>query len=182
MREKQKKQRLLWAKKLKEKILEHPLIIILGISYLVISQVYFLGSVGREAISYFNKPPTLSEEEQEETNINTLSAGINIVKFKDVLGNPLFIAEGRKSDFIEYTFKSKFSFIQAITDKNGTVDLYTVTICSDSFKPKIQYNPIRTEVIIGKSTFKDVAGNNTPITHYFISGATANSYLIEQIY
>lgn len=113
---------------------------------------------------------------KEERVISSLAAGINIQNFNQLLGIPLF--SNVNNELSEYIYKRHGYWVQAVVDKNQTVIFYTVTVCDDTFKPKLPYNPVGEPVILGKTNLSEVTVEETK-KYYFIRGATRPSHIIE---
>jgi hypothetical protein len=118
---------------------------------------------------------------REERIINSLYPSVDINVFEDLLGKHLFIRVS-ENGYVEYVFSRKGYWVQAITDKEGVVLLYAITVCDKTFTPTITNLPFDNPIQIGVTTYKQASGSYRYEPHYFISGATANSYLIEQLY
>ena len=58
--------------------------------------------------------------------------------------------------------------------------MMSVLVCSTDFNPAIKNTPLYKSITLGKDTMKEVAQDGY-VPHYFISGATAPSYLIDEI-
>jgi len=93
-------------------------------------------------------------------NISQLSADVHIGYFTEILGNPVFVnnyderihidQESIKTNLTEYIFVNKYYFVQALTDSQGKVVVYTVTTRKADFNPKFK------EIELGKTKFKDL--------------------------
>lgn len=121
--------------------------------------------------------PDKSAVDEEEV-INSLTAGLNVAVFEERLGTPLFLTES-DNNYIEYVFRRNGYWIQAIADQKNTVHLYSVTVCDENFRPTITLAPL-SPITLGATTYAEVSDN--PVFHYFISGATADSFLLEEQY
>jgi len=125
--------------------------------------------------TYYN---SIGWKESEEMLINKLSPNQSIDFFNSVLGTPELVDSGEK--FIDNIYRRKGYWLQAVHDRDGKVLLMSITVCSPNFYPKINNTPLYEPIVIGKDTMYSIASENfTP--HYFISGATAPTYLIDEI-
>jgi hypothetical protein len=168
-----------WAEHLKTLIDTYPLVILVTIVVAFIGHTTTIIQAIGKSKTFYNSH--LGWKRMEEKVINSLAPAMHIAKFHEVLGAPLFC---RKSDsgYAEYVYKRRGYWVQAITDTEGSVVLYAVTSCSERFRPRIKNNPVGVPVRLRTTTFKAAAGEYEPDLHYSISGATANSYLIEKLY
>lgn len=112
-------------------------------------------------------------KKHEEKILNQLSPNMQLQYAEQILGEPIFRDGGEK--YKEYVFKRRAHWVQLVTDDNNKIQLYSIAICDPSFQPKIKL-PGEKTVQMNKDTLA-TSGNKQ--THYFISGATSNSYLIE---
>lgn len=108
----------------------------------------------------------------EQKLLDQVGPGVQIGYFKHVFGEPIF-RDGDKK-YKEYVFRRRFGYIQAISDQQDKTLLYSVVVCNDNFKPKIH-------LATGDITMQrdSLLTKGSGETYYFISGATANSYLME---
>lgn len=167
-----------WAVRFRNAFERHPIIVVISIIVIAISQFTTIIKGVNSFSKYYSS--TYGWRSEEQATINQLSAAISISKFQEMLGAPLFL---RKSGvYEEYVFKRQGYWVQAITDNQGAVALYAVTSCDDTFKPLIRNNPAGKSIQLRETTFKEVYDGGEPELHYFVSGATANSYLIEEAY
>jgi hypothetical protein len=166
-----------WAEKLKRAIDRYPLVILIVIATSFISYAFTLGSGIFALKDFFDS--RIGWRKVEERRINRLFAGMSVDKFKEILDSPMFVTV--KENLTEYSFKERGYWVQAIVNEEGEVKFYSVTSCSDSFHPEIKYNPAGGRVKLGLSTFKSVTDYD-PILKYFISGATANTNIMEYLY
>ncbi len=109
----------------------------------------------------------------EQNILDQLGPSEQIGYIKSVLGEPIFRDGDEK--YQEYVFKRRFGYIQAVADKNEKVVLYSIVSCITDFKPSIHL-PEGKKV---RLNFDSLKSTNLGNTYYSISGATANSYLIE---
>jgi hypothetical protein len=168
-----------WAEQLKAVIDSHPLVVLSTTVVGIIAIITTLSQALRKTFQYVRLRSNWKPI--EEKTINSLTPGINIAKFQEVLGTHLF-RRTSENGYIEYTYKRRGYWIQAITDQEASVVLYTVTSYDQGFKPRLKNNPIGVPIRLGTTTFKAAAGEHDPELHYFISGATANTYLMEKLY
>lgn len=136
----------------------------------------------------FNSGSFLHEEffykNIEENNINKLYAGTSIKKFIDILGTETFLRESDDGSQTEYVFRKKDYWIQAITDKIGTVLFYSATVCND-FKPVIHIKPTYStkNVRLGVTSFLSIEGEYGEGSFTYLPPmATNNSYAYLRYY
>lgn len=124
---------------------------------------------------YYN---TFGWKIKEQQIINKLSPSQPIQYFNSILGPAILVNGGEK--YTEAVFKRKGYWIQAVYGKNNRVELFSITNCSDRFFPEITTTPLYKTVTLGKDTMSEVSNDNIE-PHYFISGATAPSFIIDEV-
>jgi hypothetical protein len=164
--------------KFKDLFEKNPIIIVVGVIVFIISSITTIINGGTDLMYKANS--TIGWRGFEEKTINSLNASIRIEKFTETLGMPTFYREG-KNGYSEHVFQRREGryWIQAITDEDGTVVIYSVTSCDSSFKPQIHYGLLNKSIRLGESTFKEVEGDYGAPFHFFFSGTTGNSYLYQ---
>jgi len=157
---------------------KNPVIIVIGIIVFFISSITTIINDGTDLMYKANS--TIGWRGFEEKIINSLNASIRIEKFIETLGEHIFYREGEHG-YSEYVFERRDGryWIQAITDTQGTVVIYSVTSCDSSFKPQIKYSPTGRSITLGETTFKEAADGVEVSYDYVVSAATGNSSLIE---
>jgi hypothetical protein len=160
---------------------KNPVIIVIGIIVFFISSITTIINDGTDLMYKANS--TIGWRGFEEKVINSLNASIRIEKFIETLGEHVFYREGEHG-YSEYVFERRDGryWIQAITNKEGTVVIYSVTSCDSSFKPQIKYSPTGRSIRLAETTFKEAANGVEVSYDYYVSAATSNSYLIENDY
>ena len=88
--------------------------------------------------------------------VRSLAAGVQLTYFQERLGDPTFRTRGEASD--EHIFVHDAFYVQAITDRSGTVTLYSVTTRAEDFDPvlDIDYGWPTLKVTLGRDTFASV--------------------------
>ena len=102
----------------------------------LVSAVLLLSSVGIGVNDWRKK--TLDWRDQEYNKLRSLHAGYTREKFESVLGEPVFDRESRSGKFREQTFRRRGHWVQTISDRAGSVQVYAVTACGEEFKPNFQ--------------------------------------------
>jgi hypothetical protein len=127
--------------------------------------------------------PHPSWQSQEAGRVESLSAGYSLQVFESALGVPLLVR--RSSSFTEDTFRGRGYWVQAVSDRAGTVVLFAVTVCDETLHPTFSSQGGPT-VTLGHSTFAAVfrarPGAFGLRVDYQRSGATANSHFYEVAY
>lgn len=134
--------------------------------------------------------------------MDRISAGQSINFFRQELGSEMLQREVSEK-YSEYIFDYKNLFIQTLVDnKNNEVVYWAITNCNSPVTLKRQVfsmagfytgkkgllgNDINgytfgDKLILNKSKFSDIFKNTKGDFKYFISGATANSYIYESVY
>lgn len=142
----------------------------------VISAVIVIAS---PAITLFERlDRQLDWRDKEYVRLNSLAAGFSRAVFAERLGSPLFDRESDDGRFREQTFRRRGHWVQAVSDRQGTVLLYAVTACDPEFKPEFALPGDPSRVFrLNEATFNDVGG--MPIADYFI-GNTSNTRFMER--
>jgi len=88
--------------------------------------------------------------------VRRLGAGVQLTYFQECLGHPTFRTEGEAFD--EHIFVHDAFYVQAITDRSGTVTLYSVTTRAEDFDPvlDIRQGTPTLRVTLGRDTFAAV--------------------------
>src|SRR3989344_2921737 len=117
----------------------------------------------------------------EYSKINSVRPGMNIDYFNEVFGVANYKKISEKNQYLTiHTFKERDYWVQAVASNSGTVLLYTVTSCSEKFKPNINPNPIQSNITLQKSTLSQI-GTEPQSLNYFI-GNTANTYFYDEYF
>lgn len=113
----------------------------------------------------------LDWRDREYMRLQQLRAGFSREQFRAELGTPVFDRRGKSGRFREETYQRREHWVQTISNRGGTVELYAVTSCSSEFRPKFQIDD-RSVVELQQSSGASVEATGYD---YFPSGATANS-------
>jgi hypothetical protein len=93
--------------------------------------------------------------EAEYAKITSLRAGFEIGKFTEVLGPPTIVL--RQGKFVENVFDGRDYWIQAVSNRAGTVQQYAVTSCDRDFRPTFGMHPlVGFDVTLQESTLRSV--------------------------
>jgi hypothetical protein len=126
-------------------------------------------------------------------DISKLSTNTNIGYFKDILGEPVFVNNYEnflcyscefKDNYKEYIFVNSLFYVQAITDLNNKVLIFSVTTRSDDFNPKLSLGPFSINIKdpfvieLGKTKFYEIENkmNSRPLKIYSFIGANTFGY------
>ena len=104
--------------------------------------------------------------------LSQLDTGAHISYFMTVLGNPVSISSSSMGQ--EYIFVNKYFYVQAVTNVDGSVSLFSVTTRRKDFNPVLKSQFGSVLVILGKTTFAMVrnpkrrmtSGDHGAITYY----------------
>ena len=77
-------------------------------------------------------------QEPEGEQLAALHAGFSRAIFRDELGAPVFDRRSPDRQVREETFRGPDHWVQAVSARDGTVLLYSVTACGD-FKPRFEF-------------------------------------------
>jgi hypothetical protein len=91
--------------------------------------------------------------------LRRLAAGVRIRYFEAILGPPAFCRT--KREYREYTFVNKYCYVQAVTDPEGPVVLYSVTTRRSDFSPTLVLGPYTLDnrsltIRLGRTRFAEV--------------------------
>ena len=114
-----------------------------------------IGQFGRRLLHRFRSTDVDGLDEPTRA-VRRLAAGVQLTYFKECLGDPAFRTEGEAFD--EHIFVHDAFYVQAITDRNGTVTLYSVTTRAEDFRPVlgIRQGTPTLQVTLGRDTFAAV--------------------------
>jgi len=167
-----------WAEILKNKIDKHPFTLFLVVIVFFISSFFTIIQGASWTINVYNKH--VNWREMEYVKINETRAGMNIIKFNEAFGIPKFVRKSNNA-LIEYIYKRRDYWIQAISTSSGEVLFYAVTSCDPTFKPTIEPNAIKRSITLQASTFHAV-GDDPTDSKYYLRYATSNSYFYDYYY
>ena len=110
--------------------------------------------------------PDLASVDQKYEKIDALATEVQIDYFKKYLGDPVFInySEGRTQQ--EYVFVDDDFYVQAVTNSDGKVLAYAVTVRNGSFNPVLKLP--ETEIALGLTKLEDLGQMPNRICHGFI--------------
>ena len=91
--------------------------------------------------------------------LSRLAAGVHIRYFEAILGPSAFCRT--KREHREHTFVNKYCYVQAITDPEGTVLLYSVTTRRSDFRPTLVLGPYSLDnrslkIRLGRTRFAEI--------------------------
>lgn len=170
------------------KVKKHQFILLLGsLVGLLILAAQVLGALN----TIQNQIKELATNKSDSQIINELRAGATREYFSSLLGAPINAIN--VGTFIRELYRFKDNWITTIANSNGTVDIFTVTACTEDITIE---QPLRGQYLVLNETTLDQfnISVNTAFTgevvkhstlsdaRYFISSATANSYIYESIY
>ena len=143
----------------------------------LLSAVVLLGNAGITLNRWWERHADWRD--QEYNRLTALRAGFTREKFRRELGVPVFDRTTSQGRFREETFQRREHWVQIISDRSGTVVVYAVTACSESFNPRFEIvgtgdspDDANATVELGTSTFTDVLPMAPRIE--FWTGVTAN--------
>lgn len=129
--------------------------------------------IGRLQALYHEK---VAWKAQEEKLLQSIGPNMQVGYVKQILGEPVFQDGG--NEYKEYIFRRRAAWVQVVADQHDKVQLYSVAVCRADFKPKLTL-PSGKTVVLMQDTLASAGGGDT---YYFVSGATANSYIVEAEY
>lgn len=142
------------VRKIIESIERSPTKLFIGLLvFLISSSMIIINGVGLAWNFYYQK---IQWKQRSYELINSLAADVNIGYFESKLGKAAFLNVAEKTNKKEYIFVNKNYYIDAITDKNGKVLMYSVTTRNINFNPTSPDG----KIVLGKSRFIDLANND----------------------
>ena len=99
--------------------------------------------------------------QQEYAKLGQLRGGLTLERFREQLGVPLFVTVSKDGLFTEYLFQRRDYWVQAVTDASGTVQLMSVTSCSNDFQPSFEAFSGPGPIVLNRSRFSDVGQDPT---------------------
>ena len=79
----------------------------------------------------------------EYAKLRSLHAGYTLERFEAVLGTPVFSRTHSRSKLREDSFRRRHYWVQAVSQEDGTVLLYSVTACDPAFQPDFDISGYR---------------------------------------
>src|SRR5207244_6957906 len=112
--------------------------------------------------------------------------------FRNVLGVPVFVSKSRDGQFTQSLFQGRQYWVQAVSDAAGTVGIVAVSSCDLDFRPRFEEpvggiqdpsgatHPLLNPIVLNETHLDQVGAGPPSKLHYFVSGATANTYLYDE--
>lgn len=99
----------------------------------------------------------IQEKDRLLEKISILDTGSHISHFITLLGN--YVTANRFSNYKEYIFTNHYFYVQAVTDSEENVSMFSVTTRRKNFHPilKTQFNDLIVE--LGKMNFSQLGGS-----------------------
>ncbi|MFA6446407.1 MAG: ETEC_3214 domain-containing protein [Candidatus Paceibacterota bacterium] len=93
----------------------------------------------------------IQEKKRILESVSLLDTGGHISYFTALLGTPVSITP--VNDKLEYIFVNKYCYVQALTDQNGTVSLFSITTREKNFNPTLKDRFDNFSLKLGRNTF-----------------------------
>lgn len=138
-----------------------------------------------ERRSKIQEVPKISSKETKYETLTKLSPQVQISYFKNLLDEPVYINDLKNFNKKEYIFTDKDYFVQAITDLNDKVLLFSVVSRSKDFNPTYEITgiePPALKVSLNKTSFNDAFYGKEPLACYRFLGAHTPVYYFEEGY
>jgi hypothetical protein len=166
-----------WAERFADRAKRTPLLVLLSFAAVLISSVVVVSGAVVNGWNWYSNEVQWRDDEYRK--LRSLRAGFSLESFKEALGSALFVRPSENRKLVESSFRGRDYWVQAVSDRYGVVQLYAVTSCDLDFKPVFKSidNP---PIVLNETRFSELFDDAD--ADYFISGATANSYLIESFY
>lgn len=135
----------------------NPALVLLAIMLVVISSLVTIFDGGTKLREMYVK--TFGSNEAKYAKLRTLATETQIDFFSSALGAPAF--KNRQSNYVEHIFIDSQFYVQAITDEDGKVLMFSVTTRSKSFNPTLDLGELEVDgqpfvVTLGKTKFSDL--------------------------
>ena len=144
-----------WARK-------NPILVILSVTIVISSSIVSLIDGGARLKEIYTD--TLGDNSANYAKIQSLATGTQIDYFSAVLGAPAF-KNHEQTNYFEYVFVHPKYYVQAITDTENNVLLYSVTTRVSGFNPTFGIGGIDSRsgkeftVVLGKTKFDQLPFN-----------------------
>ncbi|GAB4218832.1 MAG: hypothetical protein Fur009_1930 [Candidatus Microgenomates bacterium] len=116
----------------------------------------------------------------KKEKINYLTTKVQLNYLKQYLGDPVFINYSKDKKQKEYIFIDEDFYTQLITNDNDKVLAFFITLRKKDFNPQVKKQAFN--IILGKSTLKDIYDKNLITKCIGFLGNTARSYYFEEYY
>lgn len=153
----------------------HPVVLVISVFLVVVSSLVTLVEGGGKVFSMYKA--TIGHNAEIDKKLNSLNVEVDIGYFNSVLGAPA-IKNSRSITKTFYSFKSfedikspkeveetltykeyfyinEYYYVQAVTDENNKVGLYSITARSEKYIPEIK-SDLGETVYLGKSTYGEM--------------------------
>jgi len=125
--------------------------------------------------------------DNEYDRLRRLHAGYTLDRFKAELGTPVFARASADERFREDTFRRRDHWVQAVSDQDGTVVLYSVTSCDEGFRPTFNVPDLDVDsasLTLRRSNLDDVVSRESDalVVNDYRQGVTANTTYIDESY
>lgn len=159
-----------------------PPVLIVGLLLFLLASAADLGERVTAAWGWYDD--RFEWRDDEYSKLQQLHSDLTLERFEEVLGAPWFRVASEDRRWMEHTFKGRDYWVQAVTRRgSGTVSLYAVTSCSESFRPTFHLAD-GTRITLNGSTLASVQPKLAfdLRTDYFFPAATANMRFLEEAY
>lgn len=192
-----------WAERFVDRLKRSPFLVLFFFASLTVSACVVLVDAGIRVHRWYGN--TYEWRDREYAKLTNLKAGFALARFRESLGSPVFsrpvasiaprpiqgpallgFSRARPAQGLtESSFRGPGYWVQAISDPNGMVVAYAVTSCDPDFRPTFSAPYEAFKATLNVSTFAQVIPwrrTEGLISHYFPSGATANSSFFDFLY
>ena len=122
-----------WAERFADQVRRLPLLVLLLLLSGVIAATGTV--VGAADCLWKGYDDHFRWREHEYERISELRAGINVERYTELLGSPLFVRKNTDGSLTESSFKRRGYWVQTVHDDTGTVLLFSLTACDRDFQP-----------------------------------------------
>jgi hypothetical protein len=172
-----RRSRKTWGERLDAFRQRTPAIAFLLFAAVIVSALITLGTAAVSVTKWVRSEVFWKRDEYGK--LTELRAGVQIRNFEEALGTPLLRRAFAKERFIESIFRGRDYWVQAVTDRDGTTLLYSVTSCDENFSPAFEYPSANSDgdivphrVILQKTHFSEVGASGE--MHFHWPGSTLN--------
>ncbi|HVB59013.1 MAG TPA: ETEC_3214 domain-containing protein [Candidatus Acidoferrales bacterium] len=166
-----------------EELKASPVFILLGLFVVLLSSLITISSGVALLVKFYRS--TLGYKQVLLGNLSRLAAGVSISYFQAILGPHVFekTADGRR----EHVFVNEYFYVQAITNSEGTVIVFSVTTRTRHFNPSLTMGPysLTGEIIrirLGRTKFADIDAFAKPSKLFCSLGARRFQYYEERYF
>ena len=133
----------------------NPIYVIISVALVVCSSVISIVNDSAQIVNIYKS--VFGKQDAKYKKIGSLTSQVNIDYFVSILGAPVF--KNHIERYVENVFVDPDFYVQALTDANGKVLLYSVTTRTPNFHPEIKLGDLISNngvVKLGTTTLSNI--------------------------